>query len=632
MRANIFSDMTWFTPSVLKLAQLLATLGAVYGYVHTSGLKARQISAHEMSTSYDYIVVGGGQSGLVVANRLSENPNRSVLVVEYGYFDDNPAQVEPSSSFPVSLPQKDLFNATSVPQPGLNNRLGQVLAAAVVGGGSTINGMVFDRGSAEDYDIWERFGNPGWGWKHLLPYFKKSTTFTPPRPELAREFNITWDAERAYGNGPIRANFPDWQWPTLKIQWDAWREIGMPVNVEGAAGDAWGAYWTPSSMDTSYRRSYSRTGYWDPASTRKNLDLLIGYRVNEVLFNSGKRATAVTIQERDTPNNASRITVRATREIILCAGWLHTPQILQRSGLGPRARLEEAGVEVLVDLPGVGSNLQDHPAFIIDYQYLTDLFPNPSSLTDNTTFAAWANEQWIQRRGPLSMGITNSLVTAPLVTLPNYHTVLQKGYTQDVEAYLPKTYSAQQVKSFITQRDILLASFPRLNNGVVEMIFAGQPGTFIILMKPLSRGTTLLNTTDVYAEPIIDYNTNINPVDLDIMVSTIMLYRRWMSTKAMERLTPVETFPGLNVTTNEQIIASLKNTMQSGVGHSCCTAAMSPRELSGVVAPDLTVYGVIGLSIGDLSVVPIIPATHTCATVYAIAEKAADLIKARHAS
>ncbi|CAA7266375.1 unnamed protein product [Cyclocybe aegerita] len=628
--------MAWLTPTVLKLTQLLAALGAAlgaaYGYVHTTDLKARQTPAHELSASYDYIVVGGGQSGLVVANRLSENPNRSVLVVEYGYFDDNPAQVEPSSSVPGTWLQKNLFNATSVPQPGLNNRLGQVYAAAVVGGGSTINGMVFDRGSAEDYDIWERFGNPSWGWEDLLSYFKKSTTFTPPRPELAREFNITWDAERAYGNGPIQANFPDWQWPTLKIQWDALKEIGMPMNVEGAAGDAWGAYWTPSAMDASYRRSYSRTGYWVPASSRKNLHLLIGHRVNEVLFNSRKRATAVTIQERDTPNDAPRITVKATREIVLCAGWLHTPHILQRSGLGPQERLEEAGIEVLVDLPGVGSNLQDHPAFTIEYQYLTDLFPNPSSLTDNATFSVWANEQWTQRRGPMSLGITNSLVTAPLVTLPSYRTILRKGYTQNVEAYLPKTYSAQQVKSFITQRNILLSSFPRLNNGVVEIIFAGKPGTWIIFMKPLSRGTALLNTTDIYAEPIIDYNTNINPVDLDIMVSAITLYRRWMSSKAMEQLTPVETFPGLNVTTNEQIIASLKNTMGSGVGHSCCTAAMAPRELSGVVAPDLTVYGVTGLSIGDLSIVPIIPATHTCATVYAIAEKAADLIKSRHIS
>ncbi|CAA7269318.1 unnamed protein product [Cyclocybe aegerita] len=615
---------------VQLVTRLLAALGATYGYVHTlSELKARQISARQLSDTYDYIVVGGGQSGLVVANRLSEISERSVLVVEYGHFDDNSGQVEPSSA--GAWPQRKLFNVSSVPQPGLNNRLGAVYAAAVVGGGSTINGMLFDRGAAEDYDIWERLRNPGWGWKGLLPYFKKSTTFTPPRPELAEEFNITWDIERAYGNGPIHANFPDWQWPGIKIQWEAWKELGMPVNVEGAAGDAWGAYWTPSATDPQYRRSYSRSGYWEPAADRENLKLLTTHRVNEVLFDSNKRATAVTIQERGSENDTPKITVKATREIILCAGWLHTPHILQRSGVGPKALLEEAGVETLVDLPGVGSNLQDHPVYGIGYQHQTDVFPNPTSMFLNATFRTWADEQWQQRKGPRSVGVGNALVTAPLPILdPNYRTILRKGRTQNVAEYLPKTYSAQQVEGFIAQRNILLASFGKINNGVVEIPFSGRAGASLVFMKPLSRGTVLLNTTDIYAEPIIDFNANINPVDSDIMVATIKYVRKWMATEAMKQLTPVETNPGTGVATDEQLAASLKGSMGAGAGHSCCTAAMAPREFSGVVSPDLTVYGVTGLSIADLSIVPVIPATHTCATVYAIAEKAADLIKARH--
>ncbi|KAJ3502154.1 hypothetical protein NLJ89_g9017 [Agrocybe chaxingu] len=390
--------MARLTSRLLGLTQLLAVLGAVNGYVEMfSGLQARQINPGQLAAAYDYIVVGGGHSGLVIANRLSEDSGRSVLVVEYGYFDNNPAQVEPASA--TQYLARNLFNLSSVAQPGIGNRQGQVYAASVVGGGSTVNGMLFDRGSAEDYDIWERLGNPGWGWAGLLPYFKKSTTFTPPSPELTREYNITWDIEGAYGNGPIQATFPDWQWPGIKIQWKAWAEVGMPINIEGAAGDAFGAYWVPSNVDQQYRRSYARNGYWDPAANRANLKLLTGYRVNEVLFNANKRAESVTIQERGSANGAPTITVRATQEIILCAGWLHTPQILQRSGVGPRALLQQAGINVVADLPGVGSNLQDHPVSRAGFQYQTDVVPNPGSLNSNATFRTWADQQWQQRKG-----------------------------------------------------------------------------------------------------------------------------------------------------------------------------------------------------------------------------------------
>jgi len=152
------------------------------------------------------------------------------------------------------------------------------------------------------------------------------------------------------------------------VQWKAWAEVGVTVQREGAAGNANGAFWVPSNVDQEYRRSYARNGYYQPASARSNLNLLIGHRVNEVQFNSNKRAVSVTIQARGTPNGASTITVKAAQEIILCSGWMHTPQILQRSGIGPKALLDQAGIPVLVDLPGVGGNLQDHPAFSASFQ------------------------------------------------------------------------------------------------------------------------------------------------------------------------------------------------------------------------------------------------------------------------
>ncbi|KJA24205.1 GMC oxidoreductase [Hypholoma sublateritium FD-334 SS-4] len=621
---------TWVSPRLLAFVQCILFSSVAYGYHDTSGdLLMRQINVSELSGAYDYIVVGGGQSGLVIATRLSEDPTKTVLVVEYGYFDDNPAQLDPSSS--ANFPAKDLFNVTTVPQPGIGGRLGAVHAAAVVGGGSTVNGMLFDRGSADDYDNWEKMGNPGWGFNSLLPYFKKTATFTPPRADLAAEFNITWDIASAWGNGPIQATFPDWQWPTIKSQWAAWKELGVPIQKEGAAGDAFGAFWVPNNVDQTYRRSYARNAFFDPASSRPNLKLLTGYRVNEVLFSDNKRANGITMQARGTPNGAAITTVKAIQEVILCAGWLHTPQILQRSGLGPKSLLTQAGIPVLVDLPGVGSNLQDHPAIVVTFVYQTDDHPNLASLTNNATFKAWANEQWMSRKGPLSFGIGNALATLPLPIISStYKTTIEKAQAQSAATYLPKTYGAENVKGFLAQRALILQSYGKNDSGVIEILFLGNASVPLSLEKALSRGTVLLNTTDRYAEPIIDFNTNINPVDSDIFVATIKFMRKWFQTTSMQHLTPVEQSPGTNVSTDAQIASWLVDNTFSSTAHSLGTAAMAPRALAGVVSPSLTVYGVTGLSVGDISIIPMIPATHTCATVYAISEKAADLIKDRY--
>ncbi|KAF7335360.1 GMC oxidoreductase [Mycena sanguinolenta] len=616
------------------LLVLLALSYASYGtYLGRDELVQRQIDPGALKSAYDYIVVGGGQSGLVIANRLSEDPTKTVLVVEYGTFDNNPGQVEPSSA--KNYPPMDLFNVTSVPQRALGNRTTTVYAAAVIGGGSTINGMFFERGSAEDYDNWEKLGNAGWGFSGLLPYFKKSTTFnTPIDPAVVADANITCDASVYGTDGPIQATYPPWVWPGTKIQFKAFNEVGVLTQFEAAGGKSYNAYWVPSNVDPSGRRSYARNEYFDPAQSRPNLSLLVNYRVNEVLFSSTKHAHSVRIQARGTANGAPTITVSANTEIVLCAGWLHTPHILQRSGVGPKALLTAAGIPVISDLPGVGSNLQDHAPIFIQFAYTTDVFPNPSSLQTNATFAAWAEQQWTQlREGPLSLTTGNSVGAIPLTTMnpTGYQAIISKALAQTPATYLPKAYTAEQLAGFIEQRKLLTASYGSSTNGIFEVPFEGSASAALCLEKPMSRGTVTLNTTDRYAEPSIDFNTNINPVDVDLTISAARFYRTWMAAPSMQQLGPTELSPGTNVTTDAQLSTWVSSGMGSSTAHSCCTAAMMPQNLGGVVSPDLLVHGVTGLSVGDISVIPLIPATHTCATVYAIAEKAADLIKARAA-
>ncbi|KAJ7737734.1 hypothetical protein B0H16DRAFT_1664713 [Mycena metata] len=607
--------------SYRQLFVVLALSSASYGnYLGHDELERRQIDPGALKTAYDYIVVGGGQSGLVIANR--------VLVVEYGTFDDNPAQLDPTSG--EKYPPGDLFNVTAVPQPGIGNRTGTVYAASVVGGGSTINGMLFERGSAEDYDNWERLGNSGWGFSKLLPYFKKSTKFnTPVDPAVVAFGNITWDPSVYGTDGPIQATYPPWVWPGTKIQLKAFSEVGVPTQFEAAGGKSYNAYWVPNNVNRTNYRSYARSGYYDPVKSRPNLSLLLNYRVNEVLFSKAKHAHSVRIQARGTPDGAPTITVGANTEIVLCAGWLHTPQILQRSGIGPKALLTAAGIPIISDLPGVGSNLQDHPPAEIRFSYETDVFPNPtSSAQTNATFAAWVQDEWTQHRsGPLSIPTGNNIGAIPLTTMnpTGYKAIIAKALAQTPATYLPKTYTAEQLAGFVEQRKILTASYQSPTNGIFEVPFRGSGSTALCLEKPMSRGTVTLQTTDRYAEPIIDFNTNINPVDVDLTISAVRFYRTWMAAPSMQQLSPAEVSPGTNLTTDAELSTWVSTSMGTSTAHSCGTAAMMPQKLGGVVSPELLVYGVTGLSVGDISLIPLIPATHTCAT-------AADLIKARAAS
>ena len=214
------------------------------------------------------------------------------------------------------------------------------------------------------------------------------------------------------------------------------------------------------------------------------------------------------------------------------------------------------------------------------------------------------------------------MATVPFPILsPTFQTTIDKASAQNAATYLPKTYGADNIKGFLAQRATILDSFSRMDNGVVEIPFSGGGSTSLVLEKPLSRGTVLLNTVDRYGEPIIDYNCNINPVDSDIIVAMVKFARKWFQSSSMKRLTPVEQTPGATITTDAQIASWAVNGITASTAHSCGTAAMAPRDQAGVVSSNLTVYGVTGLSVGDISIIPIIPSTHPCATVYAISEK-----------
>ncbi|PVG01351.1 alcohol oxidase [Serendipita vermifera] len=581
----------------------------------------------QIQEKYDFVIVGGGTSGLVVANRLTENSNKTVLVIESGELDQGEESVYiPYLAFGGTLP-KFLYNLTSIPQTQLNNRTFGSYTAHVVGGGSAINGMFFDRGSKGDYDLWKALGNQGWGWDDLLPYFKKSETFHPPDPALAQQLRLTYDPNAHGTSGPIHSSYPPFLYPATRNFLSAIEEFGSHVPLDGTSGDALGAFWVPNTLDpSSMTRSFARTAYYNPASSRSNLHLLTSTTVTKILIQN-KMATGVQFAAaKDQPVQ----TVKARCEVILAAGSQHTPQLLLLSGIGDKTFLKSLGVDVVSDLPGVGQNFQDHTAIIPVAPFMNDLNPSPN----NATNATWVAEQRVlydtEKKGIWTTSASNSGAFLPLGEFTNrsaeFITTLQG---QNPASYLPTNNpnliagAKEQIKQIIKGIQDKKIAFAEIANGATAT-------TLLVLEKPFSRGTVTINSTDPFANPIIDFRALSNPVDMDVVVEIFKAWRKLLTMPSWAVLEPVEIVPGANVTSDDDLKSFIRSNALPTISHPCGTAAMMPKNLGGVVGSDLKVYGVNGLSVIDASIIPVIPSTHLVSTVYAVSEKAADLIRKRN--
>jgi choline dehydrogenase-like flavoprotein len=602
--------------------------------------------------TFDYIIVGGGLTGLTVANRLSEDSSRkshfmlcilhtdiafpgTVLVVENGYaVDDATTQVP---SFANSVNTNLMYDITSAPDANTGGTH-PVWVGNVVGGSSVINGMAFDRASAADYNAWEQLGNSGWNFDSLLYYFRKSTTFTPPTASNIREFGTTYDASYYGTSGPVQASFPDFEYQDTKTIWAAYKADGVPLPKEHASGNAVGAFWIPTALQPKTQtRSHAKNAYYDPIKSRSNLVLVTGKTVNEILFvhslSSGYTANGVQYKSRA---DGSVKKVYAKREVILAAGSIFTPQLLQLSGIGPRNVLNAAGVAVKNDMPAVGANMQDHPNanMMFDLQNLS--FPNPYSGSDPTYNATvWAEYQ-SSRTGPLTQAHGSSLAFLSLQTVTDkWSQIVSTVKSQNCRSYLPSVYDdSSLLRGFYKQRDIIASLHASPDAAVAE--FPMNPFGLAIsaLQRPLSRGTIMLNPSNKYGNPIIQFNSLENPVDRQILVEQVRWIRKHWASPALAKFSPVELTPGAQAQTDDEIIHDLvqQKALEASFAHMSGSCAMMPESYGGCVSSDLAVYGVKGLSIVDASIIPLIPATHLQATMYAVAEKAADLIKARNAA
>jgi choline dehydrogenase len=418
---------------------------------------------------------------------------------------------------------------------------------------------------------------------------------------------------------------------------DAWQEAGIIAREECAGGDKDGLCWVPNSEhpETS-RRSHAGLGHYAANMPRSNYDLLVKHQVTRIMYPKGIE-TGPPIVEIRSLDDGEYSNITANAEVIIAAGAFQTPAILQRSGIGAISSLEAAGIPVFHELPGVGANLQDHSGPALEWRYTKpgNFSPLPSDM-HNPAFAADAAAGFNETpaRGPYTLAMGNSAIYISLPDITaDYATIVNgiRTMTGDGSAtsHLPVDYDNDPtlIAGYTRQLSVLADFYSNPKAPSMEVPWATGTSFRAIMLHPLSRGTVRLNKTDHLAQPILDYRTASNPIDFDIHLAHLEYLRRTFDMPTMRRYGAIETYPGAAKKDAGSLRNHIKDSMTFSFLHPCCTAAMLPKELGGVVGPDLKVHGLKGLRVIDISVLPFLVSSHTSSTAYALGEKVSSTVR-----
>ncbi len=526
-----------------------------------------------MSQEFDYVIVGAGSSGSVLASRLSEDPDVTVLVLEAGDQDKSFLFHWPAG-FAKMTKGIASWGWSTVPQRHMKNRELWYTQAKVLGGGSTINAQVYTRGNAKDYDAWAEDGCEGWSYRDILPYFKRA------------EGNERFHDDFHGSEGPLGVSAPRGALPICDAFIRAAQQYGIPYNPDfnGRQQAGTGYY---QLTQRAVRRSSAATAFLRPALTRRNLTLRTKQQVRRIVVDNG-RATGIEVETDGTPT-----LIRARREVLVTSGAIGSPRLLLLSGIGPADHLTSVGVDVTHDLPGVGQNLQDH----LDLCALAEC-SGPYSYDGTEKFhrsALAALQYYLFKSGP----VTSSLFETGAF-----------WYASDTSP-LPDT-------------QFHFGQGSGIEKGIVS-IEKGGVTLNSAYMRPRSRGTVALASSDPKDAPLIDPNYWSDPHDKEMSLNGLEIAREILSQPALKPFLAREALPGPEVKSREDLFeyaCRLAKTQHHPVG----TCRMGHGEMS-VVDPELKVRGIEGLRVCDSSIMPTINSSNTNAPTIMIGEKASDMIR-----